>query len=463
MIKPLLKDGASLVSIIVRTKNEERWIGTCLRAINRQTYRNFEVVLVDNESNDQTVAKAVPFGVNVVRIDKFLPGKALNDGIRASSGQILVCLSGHCIPADETWLENLIRDLRDPEVAGVYGRQQPLSFSSDLDKRDLMLVFGLDKKIQVKDSFFHNANSAIRRETWERYPFDEQITNIEDRLWGRQVLSAGMKIVYEPEASVYHWHGIHQDMDRERASSVVRIMEQIERLDSTRYNGDVSDLSVVAIIPSRGEPRRLDGIPLITQTLRHALDARHIKEIFVATDNETTAEVARSTGVKALMRPPSLSEDYVDLADVLQFALETIEANGPLPDLVAVMEETHPFRPAGLLDSMIVKLVIEGMDSLVAARREPRRLWVSEYGKIRDLADGGFMPRQFKNTVAYISLFGLGCITHPAFIRDGSLLGANAGIFELDDPFCALEIRSLDALARSAPLLQAWQREAVSG
>ena len=39
------------ISIIVRTKNEERWISHCLKSIYDQNYPSFEVILVDNESN----------------------------------------------------------------------------------------------------------------------------------------------------------------------------------------------------------------------------------------------------------------------------------------------------------------------------------------------------------------------------------------------------------------------------
>ena len=182
--------GNPLVSIIIRTKNEERWISSCLRAVYSQTYKNVEVIVVDNNSTDQTIKKAKQFPVKVVTIDDFLPGKAINDGIRASTGDVLVCLSGHCVPVNNNWLQELITDLEDETVAGVYGRQEPLSYSSNFDKRDLIIVFGLDKKVQIKDSFFHNANSAFRRAVWEKFPFDEEITNIEDRLWGGQVIAA---------------------------------------------------------------------------------------------------------------------------------------------------------------------------------------------------------------------------------------------------------------------------------
>jgi glycosyltransferase involved in cell wall biosynthesis len=43
------------VSLIIPTYNRRRWIGECLDAIGRQTYRNFEVIVVDDRSTDGTV------------------------------------------------------------------------------------------------------------------------------------------------------------------------------------------------------------------------------------------------------------------------------------------------------------------------------------------------------------------------------------------------------------------------
>ena len=204
-------------SIIIRTKNEDRWIKSCLEKVFTQSYHPFEVILVDNDSKDNTLEIIKEFPVKLVKFnEEFFPGKALNKGIEASNGEFIVCISGHCIPKDNDWLSKLISNFSDDKVAGVYGRQEPLPYSSDLNKRDLWTVFGLDKKIQLKDTFFHNANSVLRRELCEKFKFDEEITNIEDRIWGKKVINEGYKIIYAPEASVYHWHGIHQDSNEER-------------------------------------------------------------------------------------------------------------------------------------------------------------------------------------------------------------------------------------------------------
>ena len=306
-----------LVSIIIRTKYEERWITSCLKAVFKQEYDSFEVIIVDNESTDRTIKKAKEFPVEIIKIKEFYPGKAINDGIRASHGDYIVCLSGHCIPVNNKWLGNLIEDLRVENVAGVYGRQEPLSFTSDVDKRDLLTVFGKDKKIQIKDSFFHNANSAFKRKLWEKYPFDENLSNIEDRVWGETIISEGYNLIYEPSASVYHWHGINQELNPERAKNIVRILEGLGTIELNSYHQDPENLKILAVIPVRGKSRSLNGKSLIEKTILSAQSSKFITDIVVATDSQETASLAVELGAEVpFLRPDNLSEGYIDIFEV---------------------------------------------------------------------------------------------------------------------------------------------------
>jgi len=227
-----------MISVIVRTKNEQKWIGRCLAAIFRQAFPEFEVIVVDNASTDATLEIIRQFQVRLVTIsdEAFTFGRSLNIGIEASKGDFVAMVSGHCIPATDLWLYRLWRNFQlDPTVVGVYGKQDPLPDTNSLDKRDLLTVFGLERRVQEKDYFFHNANSMIRRSTWERIPFDEEIAGVEDRDWARRVLDAGHKLVYEPYASVYHHHGINHGGDHKRAERVVRVIELI-------HNGRTEDV-----------------------------------------------------------------------------------------------------------------------------------------------------------------------------------------------------------------------------
>ncbi len=218
-----------MISLVIRTKNEERWLARCLTAVRLQDRTDIEILVVDNESTDRTRAIARRFGCRVLSISNrdFKYGRALNVGIDRARGELVAILSGHCIPVHDRWLSSMAAHFGEADVAGVYGRQIPLPDSDPFDKRDLWTTFGIERRVQRKDYFFHNANSMIRRATWEHARFDSDISGVEDRDWAKKILAQGCRIVYEPLAAVHHHHGIHQGRDQERAERVVRVIEMI--------------------------------------------------------------------------------------------------------------------------------------------------------------------------------------------------------------------------------------------
>jgi glycosyltransferase involved in cell wall biosynthesis len=139
------------VSIIIRGKNEEDWLGICLRAINSQSYKDFEIIYVDNESSDASINIAKAHDVKKIKtIKKYLPGLAINKGIEMSVGKYIVILSAHCIPTNTEWLNSMVGSIKNKKIAGSYGRQLPLPFTSPDDARDLLITFGNEDRIQVK-------------------------------------------------------------------------------------------------------------------------------------------------------------------------------------------------------------------------------------------------------------------------------------------------------------------------
>ena len=435
-----------MISIIVRTKNEERWIGSCLEAISRQTCTDHEVVLVDNNSTDRTVAKALQYGVTLVSIDKFKPGAAINRGIEAARGDAIVCLSGHCIPVDDHWLANLIAGLDDDTVAGVYGRQEPLAFTPDIDKRDLLITFGLDPRIQIKDSFFHNANSAFRRSTWQRFPFDEEVTNIEDRIWASQVQAAGMKILYEPSASVYHHHGIHHGGDHVRCGNIIRILDSVgqEEIRTADNKIDARRLNTVLVIPVREEGlRTVADKPLYQYSIEHAKCSELVRTIVVSTDSDSVAREALAAGADlVLTRMKEESRFDVILELMMQSSLQKLEEKDILPDVLVMLEATFPFRDRTLIDKLIYRYVEGGFDTVIPARTEYNSCWMEEEGAYRRI-DDGYVARQFKQPF-YTGLKGLCCVCSPATVRQGELFGNNVGLFKLSDAIPAIEVRSAE-------------------
>ena len=438
-----LKD-KPLVSIIIRTKNEEKWITSCIDAINKQTYQNIEIIVVDNKSNDKTIQKIKRNKIKILSIGNFLPGKALNYGIRKSKGKIIVCLSAHCIPVNQNWLFNLIKNLDSKKVAGVYGRQEPLSYSSDLDKRDLLIVFGLDRKIQIKDPFFHNANSAFLKKTWNKFPFDEKVTNIEDRVWGHAVIKNKLNIVYEPSASVYHYHGIHQNLDIKRAKNIVKILETIENnYKKKRTIASLKKLKIAAIIPSKNNLVKFKNKYLIQHTLEEAKKSKLISDIFIATDKEKVIKkFILDKKISVIKRPKNLSEDFLGITEVLKYCLEYLESKNKHYDCIVCLTENYPLRPKKIIDNIIKKLVTEGYDTVIAGKSEKRTVWLKNQKNELSMLYNGFIPTNLKETKLIMSLFGLCSATYPSNIREKDLFSGKLGIYEVENPVSSIEFRN---------------------
>ena len=204
------------IGVVVRTKNEGRWIRYCIQALCEQVgIDRVEIALVDCSSVDMTVEQAVNImpQIRVVNYEgNYYPGKSINLGISALPDvDYIVILSAHCVPLGSDWLRKMVGPLEEnQDWAASYCRQIPSLASTSENRRDLLNTFSVENRLQSKDTFFHNAASILRRSEWEKLPFDESLKHIEDRHWAVDLLAKGYKIFYNAEAVVIHEHGLNQ-------------------------------------------------------------------------------------------------------------------------------------------------------------------------------------------------------------------------------------------------------------
>lgn len=173
---------------------------------------DLEIIIVDSGSTDATVNIVKAHNVKLISIKKeeFSYSYSLNLGIERSRGDIIVILSGHAIPCDDTWLEKMLSHFEDNKVAGVYCRQIPWPHADLHEVVRLKKTFGpiseiFDSAGSTANMHFSNAASCIRRSVWKRYPFVE-MPAAEDSHWANFVVINRYKIVYDAVASVYHSH-----------------------------------------------------------------------------------------------------------------------------------------------------------------------------------------------------------------------------------------------------------------
>jgi rhamnosyltransferase len=232
-------------SIVIRTLNEAEHLDDLLKMIALQRTENLtvETVLIDSGSTDGTVQIAQNNNARITTITKaeFSFGRSLNRGCAFSTGDILVFVSGHCVPENDLWLQKLCQPLIDNQVAYSYGRQIG-DDDSNFSERRIFAKYFPDQSAVPQDGFFcNNANSAVLRSVWEKNLFDEELTGLEDMELAKRLVAQGMKIGYVADATVFHhhkesWSQIRRRFERE-AIALRSIMPQVHlsRLDVIRY------------------------------------------------------------------------------------------------------------------------------------------------------------------------------------------------------------------------------------
>lgn len=248
MIKLEKNEGGPVdISIVIRTLNESKYLGECLRAIAMQKIEDMrvEVVVIDSGSTDSTLHIAKRSGARITSINRadFTFGRSLNRGCTFARGRFLVLLSGHCIPLGQHWLSDLLAPLRDGKAVYSYGGQVGRDGITKFSERQLFSkYFPPEDRIPQEGFFCNNANSALLRSIWEKNPFDENVTGLEDMALAKKLISQGLKIAYVGTAAVEHiheetWHKVRMRFERE-AIALQGIMPDVHVgfLDFIRYS-----------------------------------------------------------------------------------------------------------------------------------------------------------------------------------------------------------------------------------
>lgn len=214
-------------SIVIPTKNAGDTLDEVLNAVFQQkTEYKYEVICVDSGSTDHTIGIIQKYPCRLFQIppEEFGHGKTRNYGASQGTGEFIIFLTQDALPANDHWLQSFIDAMKmDETVAGGFGIHYPYPDCNVLDKRDLkrhFLNFGEenhlffienadlyygDKGYQQYLAFFSDNNSCLRRSVWEKIPYQD-VDFAEDQIWAREILEAGYKKIYCPNAAVYHSH-----------------------------------------------------------------------------------------------------------------------------------------------------------------------------------------------------------------------------------------------------------------
>lgn len=218
-----MPDSTPRVSVIIPNWNGARWLPGCLGGLAQQTFRDFEIVLVDNGSTDNSIDLARPTA-RIVSLPRNMGfAVACNRGLAESRGAHMVLLNNDTVPRPD-WLANLVAaiDRSPPEVCAVTSLMLDMEHPELVENAGVALHWdGLDQKIgfrkpatdfdQPREVFAASAGAAIYRRSFLEAlgGFDERfvmyLEDVDLCLRGRIL---GFRCVLEPSAVVlHHGHG----------------------------------------------------------------------------------------------------------------------------------------------------------------------------------------------------------------------------------------------------------------
>lgn len=219
------------ISVVIRSKNEENWIGHCIQSILDHLYKP-EIIVVDNNSDDETLSIVQSFkedpmlknnnnkytNIKIYSTNKYSPGRSINIGVKKSSNQNILVISAHCI-LKKINLDKHIKDLKKYKC--IFGNQIPVWKGKKISKRYIWSHF-VNKEVvnmysQMENRhFMHNALAIYNRNFLLKNKFNENLTSKEDRYWVDMIIKKKFKYLYDPAFEVEHqytangntWKGI---------------------------------------------------------------------------------------------------------------------------------------------------------------------------------------------------------------------------------------------------------------
>ncbi|MDP3974067.1 MAG: glycosyltransferase family 2 protein [Candidatus Daviesbacteria bacterium] len=196
------------VSVIIPVYNGEKTLRQCLESVLDQAYKNYEVIIVNNNSNDRTKEIIKSFkqkNIKYIFEEYISRGAARNAGIKAATGKIITMTDADCI-VPKNWLQKLTAPIIYGNEVAVIGSEKDLIknyWTRNIQKANEEFLKRTTEGRYI--NHIDTKNFAIKSSTIKKIMFDANLENFEDLdLYLR--LKKETKIRFIPLLKVGHNH-----------------------------------------------------------------------------------------------------------------------------------------------------------------------------------------------------------------------------------------------------------------
>jgi len=197
-----------LISVVIPIHNASEGLGACLDALERQTTPLGEIIVVNDGPVDAAV-EAIADRQGVIFLSQQQKGAAAarNLGAEQAQGEILLFTDADCVP-ESNWVEAMIAPFADREVIGVCGVVRTRQIG--LIPRFIQLEYDYRYRSIARHpqiDFVNTGTAGYRKRVFmDSGGFREHLLGAEDTELSFRLASAGYRMVFAPQAIVYHSH-----------------------------------------------------------------------------------------------------------------------------------------------------------------------------------------------------------------------------------------------------------------
>ena len=204
-------EGSLRISVVVPARSAAEIVGACIEALLDQSMprERYEVIVVDDGSTDGTAAIARGYGVRVLSQPWQGPAAARNMGSRKARGELLLFTDADCEPT-RTWIEEMVEPFGDSDVVAARGTY--LTRQRELVARFVQMEYEdrYDRmRGRARIDFVDTYSAGYRRDVLlANGGFDVTFptASVEDQELSFRLARKGYKMVFAPQARVYHRH-----------------------------------------------------------------------------------------------------------------------------------------------------------------------------------------------------------------------------------------------------------------
>ncbi|MCI0795840.1 MAG: glycosyltransferase family 2 protein [Chloroflexi bacterium] len=200
-----------MVSIIVPAYNGRKTLAECLTAVRSSDYANYEIILVNDCSTDDTPEIARQYGAMIIDLEggPYGPGYARNRGVEAASGEIVLFVDADVVIKPDTVTRVAGTFVDKPEISAMFGSYDDDPDSGDFSSqfKNLFHHFVHQQGHEQAVTFWSGCGAILRQAFIESGGFDAERyphPSIEDIELGYRLTAAGHQIVVNKDVQVKH-------------------------------------------------------------------------------------------------------------------------------------------------------------------------------------------------------------------------------------------------------------------